>query len=521
MPAGLRTNIECKNEFYLTEFKPQKHQEEVVELLKNTPYKGLMLYHKLGSGKTCTSILASDSMLKTTKKSKVFVLTPGSLRKNFIDEYCRICGTSIDILKEKYTFITYNTELVDTKTINKFMFDKSVVIIDEAHNLINGVKNGSKNAVAIYSKLLRANCKILALTATPIYTNPSELSLYIHMFKPDKLKNVFNPLSDKKDIFRPTSFTNLFKKDDNGFLLPDPINSDAKNIVKNLFSGIVSHVDNMSASIDYYPKRVDHKPIKIEMSKNQEKEVSNKMNMENKLKNIKDENEEDNEQLRILASKRIMSKRKSNFYYPPELQEQKDNLAPKGWVSKDHFNNGNLLRTVYSPKIYTIIDNIHKNFDGKHMIFSIFKEKSGVKIIDALLRMCGVPSKIYSGDQSQKEKSMILDKFNSKENINGDIIKVIIITNAGSEGITLKEVQHVHIVESDSRETKIDQVVGRAIRYMSHMSLPPSKRIVNVWRYFSTFSDGEKSVDEYMYEIGKKQKEIVSLFLEMVVKQAK
>ena len=65
----------------------------------NSPYKGLLLFHKLGSGKTCTSVLVADEMLREGKVDRVFILSPGSLRAGWIKEYCKVCGFSNDFLK--------------------------------------------------------------------------------------------------------------------------------------------------------------------------------------------------------------------------------------------------------------------------------------------------------------------------------------------------------------------------------------------------------------------------------------
>ena len=73
-------------------FIPAEHQIKVQKYFKRSLYKGLFLYHKLGSGKSCTSIMVADEMLKDKLVKHVFVLTPGSLRKNWVSEYCRVCG---------------------------------------------------------------------------------------------------------------------------------------------------------------------------------------------------------------------------------------------------------------------------------------------------------------------------------------------------------------------------------------------------------------------------------------------
>jgi len=65
------------------------HQKIVRDYLNiYTPYRGLLLYHGLGSGKTCSSIAIAEG-LKTYKN--VIVMTPASLRRNYIEEIKK-CG---------------------------------------------------------------------------------------------------------------------------------------------------------------------------------------------------------------------------------------------------------------------------------------------------------------------------------------------------------------------------------------------------------------------------------------------
>ena len=67
---GYYKHINCKSSKKRAKdykFQPAKHQEIVTEYFLNSPYKGLLLYHKLGSGKSCTSIMVADAMLKNNK----------------------------------------------------------------------------------------------------------------------------------------------------------------------------------------------------------------------------------------------------------------------------------------------------------------------------------------------------------------------------------------------------------------------------------------------------------------------
>jgi hypothetical protein len=80
------------------EFELLTHQKVVSEYLSlYSPYRGLLLYHGLGSGKTCTSIAIAEGL---KSKSRVFVMTLASLKTNFFSEMKK-CG---DLLYRKTQF---------------------------------------------------------------------------------------------------------------------------------------------------------------------------------------------------------------------------------------------------------------------------------------------------------------------------------------------------------------------------------------------------------------------------------
>jgi hypothetical protein len=81
-----------------SDFSLLTHQKIVRDYMNlYTPYRGLLLYHGLGSGKTCTSIAIAEGM----KDSKsVIILTPASLRANYVGELKK-CG---DLLYKKNQF---------------------------------------------------------------------------------------------------------------------------------------------------------------------------------------------------------------------------------------------------------------------------------------------------------------------------------------------------------------------------------------------------------------------------------
>ena len=111
-------------------------------------------------------------------------------------------------------------------------------------------------------------------------------------------------------------------------------------------------------------------------------------------------------------------------------------------------------------------------------------------MIQALFKMCGVKTEVYSGDIDDNKRRKILEVFNSEKNRYGDKIKVLLVTEAGAEGINILEAQHMHILESSVREMKIQQAIGRVVRYKSHLvpgrkKMPKSEQVVHIWRYWS------------------------------------
>jgi hypothetical protein len=86
--------------------------------------------------------------------------------------------------------------------------------------------------------------------------------------------------------------------------------------------------------------------------------------------------------------------------------------------------------------------------------------------------------------------------------VSGEIIKVVLISQAGSEGLDFKGIRQVHILEPWYNVNRQEQIIGRAVRNFSHKDLPFSKRNVQIFLY-GTILDNvkEESADLYIYRI--------------------
>jgi hypothetical protein len=90
----------------------------------------------------------------------------------------------------------------------------------------------------------------------------------------------------------------------------------------------------------------------------------------------------------------------------------------------------------------------------------------------------------------------------SEDNKDGHKIKVVLISKAGSEGIDLKFIRQVHILEPWYNMNRIEQIIGRAVRNFSHKDLPFEKRNVEIFMYGTILENNEEeSADLYVYRV--------------------
>lgn len=123
---------------------------------------------------------------------------------------------------------------------------------------------------------------------------------------------------------------------------------------------------------------------------------------------------------------------------------------------------------------------------------------------------------LLDGDLDPKKRAQILEKCNSSENQNGDLIKVVIGTRVAGEGVDFARIRQVHILNPWDNMSRIDQIIGRGIRNCSHKDLAEEERNVTVFLYGAHIRDNSvETTDEKIHrraekkDIQMKQVEIV------------
>jgi|TARA_R110002153_G_scaffold140180_6_gene291177 hypothetical protein len=92
------------------------------------------------------------------------------------------------------------------------------------------------------------------------------------------------------------------------------------------------------------------------------------------------------------------------------------------------------------------------------------------------------------------------------ENTNGEKVKVVIVSRAGSEGLDFQNIRQMHILDPWYNLNRSEQVIGRAVRGKSHCALPYNKRNVEIYLYGTLLKDELiEAVDLYIYRLAERK----------------
>lgn len=218
---------------------------------------------------------------------------------------------------------------------------------------------------------------------------------------------------------------------------------------------------------------------------------------------------------------------------------------------------------ILSSKYVAMLKNI-QDAPGSSLVYSQFLDMEGIGIFRIVMDINGyapieiVPSDeggykfsdrtissfgkgslqpryiTFSGAEAEDVRKMGLDVFNARfnelpenlskvlleagftenDNKRGQICRCFCITSAGAEGLSLKNVRAVHIMEPYWNDVRLTQVKGRAIRIGSHLDLPIQDRNVSIYTYVTVYSNeaqksrsGPMKIDETVASKDSKSRE--------------
>ena len=92
-----------------------------------------------------------------------------------------------------------------------------------------------------------------------------------------------------------------------------------------------------------------------------------------------------------------------------------------------------------------------------------------------------------------------------KDNRYGEQVKVIIISKAAAEGLDFKNIRQIHVLEPWYNMNRIEQIIGRGVRNLSHCALPFEERNVEIYLHGTSPVNDEEPADLYVYRLAEKK----------------
>jgi superfamily II DNA or RNA helicase len=602
-------------------FELSPHQQFVKNFLSlNTPYNSLLLFHGLGTGKTCSAIGVSEEMRNYMKQmgitKKIMVVASPNVQENFkqqlfderkmkkIGDVWSIHGCSghkflaeinpinlkglsrekiikqvVRIIDSYYLFMGYGefanwidklSNVSDDKTdIQKEQikgqrlrntFENRLIIIDEVHNIRSSDNKKEKRVAGKLDELIKYvhPLRLLLLSATPMYNDPKEINWLLNLMN----KNDGRSITDSREIFDKHGNFNIspdgsetgkkllmrkatgyvsFVKGDNPYTFPYRIFPHDYKSVASLKKHTYPDKTILGAKIF---QRMEHLDLFcIDMGSDQLKiytHIINTIKSKTDATKLASENMERfgytilqkplealnmtypigegllkdmsvNSLVGIEGLARVMSfkKNKTAYEYKPEIEEKYGRIFSKKLLGK------------YSAKLKAITDAIMDS-EGICMVYSQYLDGGVVPLALALEELgchrfdgpnlLKTPSTkkprqriiytmITGNEDLSPNNALAVKKASSDENKEGDIIKVIIISKAGSEGLDFANIRQVHILDPWYNTNRIEQTIGRAVRNCSHKGLPFEKRNVMIFMYATLLKNRHEAADMYVYRV--------------------
>jgi SNF2 family DNA or RNA helicase len=512
------------------QFQLQIPQQFLAKFMNpHTPYKGILIDHQIGSGKTCTAINVAEQWKYIRR---IVVVVPASLIGNFRGELRSLCANNTYLTEKEreklknlhpsseeykeiilksdtridkyYEIYSYNkfVDLIQNEELN---LRNALLIVDEIQNMVS--ENGVYYRV-IYNAIHSAprDLRIVLLSATPMFDRPVEIALTMNLlrlpyelptgveFEKMFIKTIKNPRSTKYSY-------------------------EGKNldVFKEMIKGYVSYF--RGADPISFPE-VIIKYVKCEMSDFQyqtyvtvlEREKSNKIY--DRIRTIRSFRK--GQILNLPNNFFIGTRLISNIAFPNK------GIGEKGFRS---FSGKNLLLDnlqTYSIKFYKIIKKV-TSASGPVFVYCNFVEYGGIKSFVKALEAQGWKDytqygegrkrfAIMSGNEKAPLKDEIKAVFNQIQNINGSKLKIIVGSSSIKEGYSFKNIQQVHIMEPYWNWSRMQQIIGRAIRYCSHKDLPEDQRFVKVYIYLSTHPNEKETIDQYIAKLANQKNKLINQF---------
>ena len=592
-------------------FELSPHQEFVKRFMSyDTPYNSLLLYHGLGSGKTCSASTMTESLRTYSKYmdnfKKIMVVASPNVQENFklqlfdptklekkkglwvlngcvgnsllndlnayqIHSLPRDDLVSIikKIIRDNYTFIGYVKfanfieqcrQSRDYKKL-KHTFESRVIVIDEIHNIrISDQASDSigKRVAGMLLELVKnvKGMKFIFMTGTPMYNDAREIVFLLNLFRMNDNRTTLrvSDLFNKEGVLKPEGEKRLLEsangyvsyvRGENPYAFP-------YLITPKMYSDKHSSFLLPNPTVQFNGKEIAD-PLKyidlygVTLSARQETAYLSVLGQLNA--SMEDFDQLDslgyNELLKPIQTLLITYPTEQAYLtgdeglsYAMQYKSTKTDFEYKETPLRGMFEYERLGE--YSAKMKSIMDHILQSkgtvlvysqyIAGGIIPFALALEEYGFKRYGekspSLFKDKKQDANVYNLEKNPEytgpfktAKYAIIsgDKFLSpnvnedisaltQNNVRGERVKVVMISQAGTEGIDLKNLRQVHILEPWYNLNRIEQIIGRARRNCSHKELPLEERNVQLFLHCAYVSDPKvETLDHLIYRMAEKK----------------
>ena len=177
----------------------------------NSPFKNILIYHGVGSGKTASTINIYNMLYNATPGWNVFLLIKATLKNHpwISDLQVWLSEEEKEFRFQNVVFVSYDAPNADKAFMdaikNADSSKRNLYVIDEAHNFIRNVYSNistrqGRRAVTIYDYMIQDQkendgTRIILLSGTPAINGPYELALLFNLLRPNiftKIEAQFN-----------------------------------------------------------------------------------------------------------------------------------------------------------------------------------------------------------------------------------------------------------------------------------------------------------------------------------------
>lgn len=515
--------------------------------LKIKKFRGMLIDHEMGLGKTMLSL----GIIIALKNWRPILITKKSLHGNWkeaIEKLRKLIneqGHSYDaeeyykLIKKRLRFVSLDAHNAITqlaRAIDSTVFSKKsqdtnlpnlenrLLIFDEAHNFFRAIINSSNensNARRIYKAIMETkNIRLLFLTGTPVSKDPFELvpcfnmlagydilpvdyqNFYEYYTNPIKMEVIHSSIQDEEFDEKDKTLRSKIRKGEKikrskkAKTIADMALTkyEMKNVAhfQNRIVGFISHAAlkfmrdprSMIRKKGGFPEEL---PIIVEYCPMSESQYKGYLIAKSKESTSNLSKPSSNTPLSLPQSSNIsvyfVYSRQASIYYPieDEFTEEASSKCPK--IIKN-------LKKCPGPAI------VYSQFIGAgNEVVAEYLQNDGYEEYGS----SGKCYAFYNGKVSPEERNKLIEIFNSPENIYGEKIKVLLISSSGAEGLDLKYIRQIHILEPYWDWARILQIIGRGVRTGSHDELDEDDRDVQPYLYIATAPEKAIEEEEYLY----------------------